>query len=427
MAIFAVAWDFAVTLFGMVFSAPFLGMSSSLGFSSSTLPFFYPYESMYYHALAIPFVAALSYVSLAVFDLRGRMALFVASAVTIGFVSASSGALLLVLEGGNPLAFGILWAGLSLTAMGGFGIVVALFPRSERRPVMNTGGRSLSQLVLWVSAISLLAAVSAGAYASTGSSQWGAASQFKGFVLVMAAHIHTVIAIADVAVVALMVRHFKADTYAGVPGTFVKWGLYGLLVGTPTTTIATFATVPMGVEAHNVIIVFACILLQASLFIMYAIVATEARKPGFAGVKGVLGNIMTYGMLFVIFWVNVVVTLPGIYVALNLSKFAGLPNETAFITGHEHVLITLTAMALIMLIALVFHVKGRLAIVGGLSLTAGYILSSSAAVLYIFKDWNPTSSIYLPYMAGGMLLMAVGVATVLLGLLLSDARVRPSP
>jgi hypothetical protein len=426
LTIFAIIWEFAVVLFGMVFAPPFQGLNRAVGLPDSVMRLFFPYESMLFHALAVPFVAVLAYTALAIFDSRGRLADFVTMAVTLGFTLASASALYVLLAGSNPIAFGALWSGLSFCVMGALGLVGALWPGKEKREVAAVRGRSLAQIAVCLAIACLLVAVSVGAYASTGSTQWGAPSSFDGFRLVVASHTHVVITIIDAAIVALIARHFAADAYRGLPGLFVKIGLYGLVVGIPTTTVATIATVPMGVAAHNAITVFAGILLQASLFVMYAILAVEARKPGFRGVGGVLRRALPFGMLLILFWVNVVVTLPGIYVAINMKSFVGLPNEQAFITGHEHILVSLTAIALLMLVAQVYQVGKRLGVLAGAFLTVGYIVSSAATVLYMFLDWNPVSSAYVPYIGAGIASMVAGIVALIVGLIVTKESALPT-
>jgi len=397
----------------MLFAPPFKVADSIIGLSDSTMRLFYLYESMFFHALSMPFVAMLSYVALAIFDVRGRTSTLVRISATGGFLLASSSAMYTVLNGSNPVDIAVLWSGLMLSVVSGVGLTIVLWPKKDDRAYMKLKGRSLVVLSVWMSLIGVLAAVLVGVYVSTGSAQWGAMSAFKGFRLARASHTHVVITSIDVALVALIARYFGADSYLGTPGLFVKIGLYGLLFGIPTTTVATFATVPLGVAAHNAITAFAAILLQASLFIMYAIMAVEGRNLGISNAKGVLKNIMTFGLLSIIFWVNVVVTLPGIYVAVNMKSFRGQPNELAFITGHEHILITLTAVAALMLVAHMYRVKGKMGIIGGSALTAGYVLSSAATVPYMFLDWNTVGSVYMPYIRAGIALMLVGTLIVL--------------
>jgi len=416
LIVLVIAWDLFIVVFGMLFAPPFKGADSIIGLPDSTMRLFYLGESMFFHALSIPFVAMLSYIALAIFDTRGRTSTLVRISATGSFSLASSSAMYTVLSGSNPVSIAVFWSGLMLSVVSGVGLAIVLWPKKDDRAHMKLKGRSLVALTVWMSLICVLAAVLVGVYVSTGSAQWGAMSAFKGFRLARALHVHVVITSIDVALVALIARYFGADGYLGTPGLFVKIGLCGLLFGIPTTTVATFVTVPLGVAAHDAITAFAAILLQASLFIMYAIMAVEGRNLGIGNAKGVLKNIMTFGLLFIIFWVNVVVTLPGIYVAVNLKSFRGQPNELAFITGHEHILITLTAVAALMLVAHMYRVKGILGIIGGSGLTAGYVLSSAATVPYMFLDWNTVGSAYMPYIRAGIALMVVGTLTVLVSL-----------
>ncbi len=417
LIVIAVAWDFLLVVFGMLFAPPFQGITAGLSLPEGLLRFFYPYEAMFFHALAMPFIAVLAYATLGIFGSKGRWASAVTVAVSLGFVLASTSAMYIVFKGANPVAFDSLWLGLALGAFGGLGLLVTTWPKKEKdQEAMSFRGRNLASLCVWVSVLGVLSASAVGAYASLGSSMWGAASTIPSGKLIAATHEHAIITIVDAALVALIVKEFRADLYDGIPGLFVKIGLYGTLVGVPTTAVATYATVPMGVAAHTSITAFAGILLQASLFISYAIIYVEGRKLRPRLLLGVLRNMMTFGLLFILFWVNVAVTLPGIYVAVNLQNFRGLPNEQAFITGHTHALITLTALTLLMLLAHAFRVRGKLGALGGYALTAGYVLSTAATVFYMFYDWNPITSAYVPYIGAGVVLIAAGVAATVLGI-----------
>lgn len=414
--IFAIAWDLALVLLVSPFSPPLHSASSNIWAPQFILNRFYTYLSLFYHSLSVPFVAALACVTLKVFQIGNRLRALVAFLSTLGFVLSSVGMVFVVLNGGSFNAFSLIWAGLALAFAAGGVLVYALWPRLDPQASMSFRGRSLVRLAMWVSLIATIAATVVGIYGSSGSSAWGATSTFGSFRLVVASHTHVVITAIDAALVVLLVKHFRADHYLGNPGGFVKLGLYGIMVGVPAVTISTFATVPLGVAAHNAITIFACILLQASLFVMYAMMVVEATNLGIRSPIGVFRNMLTYGLLFVIFWVNVVVTLPGIYVALNLKRFVGLPNEIAFITGHEHILVMLTAVVLLMLTAHVYGVRGKLASFTGITITAGYVLSSAAATLYVFVDWNPLGSVFLPYGGVGIGLMVIGVSAALVGM-----------
>src|SRR3990170_8517485 len=225
-----IIWDLAIVIFGMMFAPPFRGANVSLGLSDSMLRLFYLYESMFFHSLSVPFVAVLVYVTVAILDIRGRVSLVVVTCATAGFIFASLSGLYVMFNGDNPTAIGTLWVGLSLSISSGIALFATLWPKRTRAPRMKLKGIRLVELNIWTAVIFLLAAVTAGAYASTGSTQWGAESSFQGFGLVVASHTHVVITIIDAALVVLIARFFKADTYEGIPGLFVKLGLYGILL-----------------------------------------------------------------------------------------------------------------------------------------------------------------------------------------------------
>ncbi len=420
LIIIATSWDAFVVAFGMSYDPPFLNTTGLSSPPTQLMTAFYANEAMFFHALAIPFIAVLVYATLRICEVPRQIYLATKFTMTTSFVLASPSALYIMLEGQNSTVFGVLWIGLALGMLSAILLIVGLWPkRNPNQEEMKLRGRNLSTLVLWAGVIGVLSATIVGAYASTGDSQWGATTTIPDGALLQATHIHVVIAIIDAALVALIVKVFKADKYKGIPGLFVKIGLYGTLFGIPATTIATYATVPMGLEAHNGIEVFGAILLQSALFIMYAIMAEERKLLGSRSPLAIMKNLMTFGMLFILFWVNVVVTLPGIYVALNLTAFNSLPNAQVFITGHEHILITLTALTLLMLIVRAYKVKGRLNHVAGFTLTAGYLLSTAACIPFIFYNWNVYTSPYVPYIMAGIVLMIIGVVVTLVELGLS--------
>jgi hypothetical protein len=422
LIIIATAWDALVVAVGMSYDPPFLNTTGLSSPPPQLMIAFYPNEAMFFHSLAIPFIAILTYTTLIVCNVHEQVRNAIKLAITGSFVLASPAALYIMFNGQSSAASGILWIGLALGMISALMLMVGVWPRKNgTQAEFNIRGRNLASLCIWSAVIGVLSATIVGAYASTGDSQWGASTTIMHGALLSATHIHVIITIIDAALVGLIVKVFKADQYTGIPGLFVKIGLYGTLIGIPTTTIATYATVPMGIEAHNGIEAFAAILLQSALFVTYAVMFMEAKNFGIKSPLGILKNLMTFGMLFILFWVNVVVTLPGLYVAINISRFSGQPNEQVFITGHEHILITLTALTLLMLVARVYHVKGRLAMLSGFTLTAGYLISTAATIPFMFYNWDPYTSPYVLFIMGGIVLMGFGVVVTLIELILSRA------
>jgi len=168
--------------------------------------------------------------------------------------------------------------------------------------------------------------------------------------------------------------------------------------------------------------IFSGILLQASLFVMFAVMHEEAKRLHVRGPLGVLREALTFGMLFVLFWVNIAVTLPGIYVAVNLARFngqyLGYYYRQVFAIGHEHALVVLLAISLMMLVALMYRVKGIVGALAGLTMTVGYVVCTVANVLFIFF-LVPNGSTFISYMSDGIALMFVGVLLALVGIAFS--------
>jgi len=240
--------------------------------------------------------------------------------------------------------------------------------------------------------------------------------EIERFRLVVAAHRHTIITVCAAAIVILASYHFDAHSFEGTRGFFVDAGLYLTLIGIPLVSVSTYAAIPFGVAAHNVITPSGAMLLQGALFIMYAIFADFVVKGrGANPIKAVFGDAASFGLLFTFFWVNVAVTLPGIYVAIHLDKFVGLRNEIPFVLGHEHALIVLTAVALFLLVLVRVCEDTVSRKVAGVLLTIGYVVTTGAALFYVFLDPVPHNSFAIPYMQAGIVMLMAGF---LLGLML---------
>jgi hypothetical protein len=368
------------------------------------------YESLFYHALAIPFVAVLVYTTIDVFDLSGTFSDYAVLNVTVGHIFASLGAWTIILLKWNPVAHAILFVGLSLSFLAGISLLIAVGKHNVVEVDLISARRVRLMRIALLSAIFFVLATSLiGFYATLGSSQWGAVGEIERFRLVVAAHRHTIITVCAAAIVILSSYHFGAHSFEGTRGFFVDAGLYLTLIGIPLVSVSTYAAIPFGVAAHNVITPSGAMLLQGALFIMYAIFADFIVKSrGANPIKAVFGDAASFGLLFTFFWVNVAVTLPGIYVAIHLDKFVGLRNEIPFVLGHEHALIVLTAVALFLLVLVRVCDDTISRKFAGALLTVGYVVATGAALFYIFLDPVPHSSFAIPYMQAGIVMLTAG-------------------
>jgi hypothetical protein len=415
LILFALVCEFLQVLLFLAFTPPLESVANIMGVISSTLranfdvTFFF-HQSIFYHSLAAPFIAVLVYVVLLIFDLTGFAARYAMYSVTAGYLLVLVGGLSQIVTRWNPIAQGIFLTGLSVCFTAGVALLFAFNPFAKTAARERQSRRwRLIRLNMWLAVLLVLATAALGAYASLGSAQWGASGVIAKFGLVKSAHEHAMVAIIDAAIVILVAEHFGVVRFGGQRGLFIDLGMYSMLAGIPVVAIATYASIPFGVAAHNVITPSAALLLQGALFVTYAIMADMTLRPGKGGVFSKLfGDPLAFGLLFTFVWVDVVVTLPGIYVAMNLNRFAGLPNEVPFIIEHEHALVTLTSMALLLLVALNFDLSKGFRRLIGVTVTAGYVIGLGAGVPYVFLNPDPYTGFAVRYIQVGIILMLVG-------------------
>jgi hypothetical protein len=414
LILFAIVWELAQVLILVGFTPPFDLVLRTLGLPSQFRLPLYTNQSLFFHALAVPLIAALTYVVLLKFQVRRFTYSYILYGVTAGFIVTSAGGMGTAFLGSSLVSRDIFLAGLTISFSAGVALLLGLWPqRDSPESLMRLGRFDIPSFVLWLCVLSVVSTAIIGSYAAMGSQSWGATGTLSGFGLVKASHEHVIITVVDVAIVMLVAEHYGVRHFVGIRGTFGKLGYYLCLFGVPLVTIATYASILFGVEAHNAITPFATLLLQGSLFFMYAILADIVIKQKTGSIvkdlfRGIFGDPVTFGLLFIFLWVNVVVTLPGIYVAVNLGNFRGLPNEGPFIIGHEHALITLTAMAVLLFAVELLRVQGWPRRIIGVTSTFGYVISTGAEVPYVFLDPNPYIGTYMPFIQAGLILMLLG-------------------
>ena len=94
---------------------------------------FYPNEAMFFHALAIPFIAILTYTALIVCNVQDPLGSAISLTITGSFVLASPAALYIMFNGWQRLRIsGILWIGLALGMLSALMLIVGLWPKEPR-------------------------------------------------------------------------------------------------------------------------------------------------------------------------------------------------------------------------------------------------------------------------------------------------------
>ncbi|MBC7257695.1 MAG: hypothetical protein H5T65_00430 [Chloroflexi bacterium] len=298
-----------------------------------------------YHSLAIPFLASLVYLTMARMEIPPKIAQGVNPAITAGFLLTSIGGLTFGYLGRNWLFHGVYLVGLSLTYYAGVLLAIGLLPRKG-------SPERLTRWAFGLTAIALLISATIG----------GAIGAFfgNGFKAVLAediirqehdifqrgviAHLHIMLTLIDVAILLLVARITPMGRRPS------RW-VYGLtIVGTIIVSLATWSVIigPLEKVAHKVINVGAAFLLPAGILVAAMGFRALAREGG------LLRDPFRLGLYWFLIFVNVVVTVPGVYVAMNLETYrlpAYLEVERTIAVGHWHVLATLSAAMGFLLVA----------------------------------------------------------------------------
>ncbi len=375
---------------------------------------------MLYHSLAIPFIAALVYLILDTLSLEEKYPRLIRPTITAGYMLASVGGLGFAYLGWGWgwIAHGVFLVGLSLVFYAGVVLCVGLWPWR--------GGFTAERLAFWLMALYTLISATIGGAAG---SYFG--NGFQAFLaedvvreshdlgqLAIIAHLHIMLTLIDVALLLIAARTFD------LPGRAQRWTMWLTIVGTTIVSFATWGVMVIEEIAHKIINVGAAFLLPAAIIVaVYGFGQLVRSEPG-AGraslgrrVKALLGDPVRFGMLFESIFVNVVVTGPGVYVAINLETYrqpAFLEVERTILVGHWHVLATLSAVIALLLVVDWLEVRGWLRQIVGWGVLAGSTLAFVFVQVYMFRQPGIEMGWTVPFLDTGIGLLLVAVAIFLI-------------
>jgi hypothetical protein len=185
--------------------------------------------------------------------------------------------------------------------------------------------------------------------------------------------------------------------------------------------------------AHKVINIGSAFLLPGAIMVAiwgFASLVKQGTETGQRGgrlwppLRALLRDPVRFGIFFELIFVNVVVTVPGVYVAFNLVTYrtpAYLAVERTILVGHWHILATLSAVMVLFLIADRLDTKGWLRQAVGWGLLAGSTLSFLFVNVYMFRQPGQEKAWTVPVFETGialsLLALAVFVAVHLAGYL----------
>ena len=382
---------------------------------------------MLYHSLAVPFVAALVYLILdrvPVGSDRQRQAIVVP--VTAGYMLTTIGGMTFAYAGRNWIFHGIYLVGLSLVFYAGVLLAVALWPsrRWAGDPARHAhlAGVPLERLAFFlVAALTLVSAAiggAAGAFFGNGFLAFLAEDVVRQdphtlFQLMIIAHLHIMLTLIDVMILLLVIRA------QGMEGRAHKIAVPLTLLGTLVVTFATWSVI--GWEgAHKVINVGSAFLLPGAILVAawgFARLIRQGVGPGPATLgqklRALFRDPVRFGIFFELIFVNLVVTVPGVYVAFNLETYrspAYLSVERSILAGHWHVLATLSAVVVLFLIADRLGTRGWVRQAVGWGLLAGSTLAFLFVNLTLFRLPGQERAWTVPFFETGIALSLLALA-----------------
>ncbi len=403
---------------------------------------------MLYHSLAVPFVAALVYLILDALPFEPRIPQTVRPAVTTGYLLTSVGGLSFAYLRAGWIAHGVFLVGLSLTFYAGVvlwwglspwrpvrreprseaewrpdGTPLRSVPDHERPPgVSHAAHRNDAQptalrWAFWLMALyTLISAViggATGAYFGNGFQAFLAEDVLRAehdlFQRAIIAHLHIMLTLIDVALLLLIVQR------VGLAGRAYRVAVPLIIAGTTITAFATWSVMVIEGIAHKIINVGAVVLLTgAAIVALYGMRGLIRERRDRPALWALLSDPVRFGMLFHLLFVNLVVTVPGVWVAMNLEAVrAGDPAwERTFAVGHWHVLATLSAAVGLLLLVDHLGARGWLRQLVGWGVLAGSTLAFTAVQFYMFRQPGlaPAQAVLLAIDAGvGLFLLALAL------------------
>jgi hypothetical protein len=420
-----VVWEVLLVFLWMVFSPAGGNAYEAIGLPTSLLYRIVSLNPLFVHSLALPLAGVLVLVTLSVFDVKERRRYAIKHAITAGCLISSGAMVFIPLISDSLLAYAFMIFGMALGAGAAVALFLSLWPRRAPSASMRLLGFDLTQLAMWVVVAAALASVAAGSYAALGDGLWFSPPLLAQLPSLEVVHEGLIIAFLNAAIVVLVVKWFRADRYLGAPRLLVKIGLYGVLISTPAVALFALAAMPTITAITGEFFIVSSIPMQASVFVMCAVMTQEAKKLHIRGPLGVMKESLPFGLLFLLYWAEVAVALPAVYVFVHIkgftNQYSAIYYLETFQTGIEHALVTLTAVLLFMLVAVMFGVRGKIGTLAGLFLTVGYVVCTTANLLFLFNLMT-NGMAYFPYIEGGIALIVIGVMVTLVGIFTSSWR-----
>ncbi len=395
-----------------------------------------------YHTFAMAVVALEVFMLTAVYRIKESHRLIIHPLMTAGFLSAMIFGLLFAYWGHNWVFHGLFLFGQSLIFFGGVWLAVAFWPwsRDHRLPadapyLKTSGGVDIEKLAVF---IAIVATLISAIYGAIPGSNFGHA--FRVFLsediiripyhtpyqLAIVGHLH--IMLVDIAVMAV----FIVSRWVDFKGLLQKLAVPLMIIGTVVISVGAWMVVPFRPIAHQIINVGAGFLMLASLLLTIFVwrrqievgLARKGLKASEASlgqrIKALFHDPLPWGATWQMMFMNLVVTAPGVFMAIKLEFFRSilLREEKIGLVGHWHILAFMIATVLLLYYLDVAGLKGKARqIFGWIVILGSDVATLGANVLIMKRLWVPEVQ-EQPLVARTLLVMDISLFLFLTGLAL---------
>jgi len=238
--------------------------------------------------------------------------------------------------------------------------------------------------------------------------------------LAIVGHLH--IMLVDIAVAAMLIVFRWVD----FKGRLHPWATFMTIIGTIIISVGAWMVVPFRDIAHKVINVGAMFLMLASLLLTIYTwrkqIEVGLRKMGVQGkatlgqrLKALLMDPLPVGATWQMMYMNVVVTAPGVFMAIKLDMLRDwlLREERIGLVGHWHVLSAIIATILLLYYADVVGLKGKIRKWYGWTMVVASDIAFAAATLFYTKRIYVTESQQQPLVNAVMWTLDIALFLVL--------------
>ncbi len=388
-----------------------------------------------YHTIAMIVVAIETYIITDLVAMKENQRVAINSTITVGYLAVIIGGLPFAYWGHSWPLHGLYIAGLALIFFSGCYLAYALWPWRNEYKVTDKAyahtraGYSLERVAFFAMAMTTLASALFGAvpgsYYGNGFETFLAENVVRDPVksaldLSIIGHLHIMLALIAIAATLIICR------WMDFKGIWHKLAMPLMIIGSIVLAMGTWLVVPFETAAHFIIYGGSTLAMFGALFlVIYSWgkliregLARKGLKKGnfFQAVAALVSDPVKFGPTWQMVFMNFTVSFVGIFVAVKLDETFRqwqFMDERLILTGHWHILATLTATILLFYYVDLAGLKGKARQWFGWGLILSSDLAFGAVTIYEMKRLFVDEAVQQPVVNITTVLGDIGLITVL--------------